>query len=202
MQVVVGSGQRPPHFKAGSKCPACKEQMWLSQRITRLQIDGRFRFVHRSCESLSPPTPRELERFRKAQDVRSKDRSDAKHAQARAAAALEEILIAHSRSSAMGRVPEVDMLNSADVADAAVTGPPPEEDGGAPIELHGVLQRLDHCVATAENLDGMNINDTDGVANKRESAARIGRDLLHLADTLELSANLVREQYWRIKGYA
>lgn len=41
--------------------------------------------------------------------------------------------------------------------------------------------------------------DTPNV--NRPDVAKLGRDLLHLADQLELAAQLVRNEYWVLKGY-
>jgi len=51
------------------------------------------------------------------------------------------------------------------------------------------------------SLEGVVLWDNDSTHINRAEAAEVTRDLLHLADHLDLAANLVRQQYWRAKGY-
>ncbi|HVT63688.1 MAG TPA: hypothetical protein VHD81_00855 [Mycobacteriales bacterium] len=78
------------------------------------------------------------------------------------------------------------------------------------IDLSGVRSRLDSAVEIIRELDGSDLVDTDSgnpTGSKdntadRQRAASISRELLHLADHLEMTASLVREQYWSMKGLA
>lgn len=40
----------------------------------------------------------------------------------------------------------------------------------------------------------------DDTLRKKADAAQVNRDLLHLADKLDLAAGLVRNEYWALKG--
>lgn len=55
--------------------------------------------------------------------------------------------------------------------------------------------------ADVHYLQDLHLDDSKSVRENRHDAAMVTRDLLHLADNLDLAANLVRQQYWRAKGY-
>ncbi|HVV76780.1 MAG TPA: hypothetical protein VHC43_12150 [Mycobacteriales bacterium] len=77
-------------------------------------------------------------------------------------------------------------------------------------DLSGVQSRLDTAVKIAQTLEVSDVVDTDSgnpTGSKRNTADRqraasLSRELLHLADHLEMTASLVREQYWSMKGMA
>ena len=58
-------------------------------------------------------------------------------------------------------------------------------------------EALDYEIAT---LEGVNCKDPESIHVNRSQVAQYTRDLLKLADSLELAAALVRQQYWRIKA--
>lgn len=76
------------------------------------------------------------------------------------------------------------------------------------IDLDTVRERLTTALTLVDNLDGIDLVDTDtgnptrskSNTSQRERAAAMSRELLHLADHLDLTAALVREQYWTMKG--
>lgn len=76
------------------------------------------------------------------------------------------------------------------------------------IDLAKVRNQLENALDIVGNLDGLDLVDTDtgnptnshARTSDRQRAAAASRELLHLADLLTLSAALVREQYWTMKG--
>lgn len=67
------------------------------------------------------------------------------------------------------------------------------------------LSHADEITSEADSmirrLHGIHLNDADGQIVSRTDAARLTRDLLYLADRLNMASQLVREQYWSSKGY-
>lgn len=78
------------------------------------------------------------------------------------------------------------------------------------IDLKQVRDRLEWALTTVDTLSGIDVVDTDTGnpssgrkrVSERERAAALSRELLHLADCLDLTGSLVREQYWSMKGLA
>ena len=70
------------------------------------------------------------------------------------------------------------------------------------IDLSVVHSQMIDLTDSVQHLDGVDLDDNDAVANKRQYAAEVTRDLLHLADSLDLLAALVRNEYWRTKGFS
>jgi hypothetical protein len=67
------------------------------------------------------------------------------------------------------------------------------------------LDRIDRLMVQADHalslLDGRELDDAEAASTKRRDAAKVSRELLHLADTLDAAAALVRQEYWAVKGY-
>lgn len=69
------------------------------------------------------------------------------------------------------------------------------------IELSVVKEVLEEALDyEIQSLEGVALEDSDGVRVNRETVAQYTRDLLKLADALDLASSLVRQQYWRIKA--
>lgn len=72
----------------------------------------------------------------------------------------------------------------------------------AAIDLTETARLVEWAALEVPALNDIDVDDTDGVQNKRRFAADVSRDLLHMADQLDLAAALVRQQYWLVKGYS
>lgn len=70
------------------------------------------------------------------------------------------------------------------------------------IDLTEAQRLLSWAAQEVPALHGIDVDDTDGVANRRRFAADVSRDLLHLSDQVDLAAALIRQQYWLVKGYS
>jgi hypothetical protein len=68
------------------------------------------------------------------------------------------------------------------------------------VDLSMVSAILARAAASANGLHGSAVADRDQKVKNSEHAA-LTRQLLVLADNLELAANLVRNEYWISKGY-
>jgi hypothetical protein len=76
------------------------------------------------------------------------------------------------------------------------------------LDLAYVRERLEAAAEIVERLDGLDLVDTDmgnpssgkRRTSERRYAAAVSRELMHLTDHLNLTAALVREQYWNMKG--
>ena len=74
--------------------------------------------------------------------------------------------------------------------------------------LANVRSRLEQALEIVESLPPDDVVDTDqqnptksrSDTSRRANAAALSRALLHLADHLDMTAALVREQYWSMKG--
>lgn len=74
------------------------------------------------------------------------------------------------------------------------------------INLGPVLKLLDRVTDVVEKVDGTNLDDSDsvqqqGVRNARQERALATRQLLALADQLEMASALIRNEYWKTKGF-
>lgn len=69
------------------------------------------------------------------------------------------------------------------------------------INLSTVRSQMSDLFAVTKDLDGIDLDDTEGIDQPRQWAAEVSRDLLHLADSLDLLGALVRNEYWKTKGY-
>ena len=68
------------------------------------------------------------------------------------------------------------------------------------IDMASALEILSDAMRIARELDGLTVDDKDGTAVSRTDAARLNRQLLNLADQLNLASSLVRNSYWDGKG--
>lgn len=69
------------------------------------------------------------------------------------------------------------------------------------INLDTVSEVLVVAEDEIQRLHGIDLDDGDSIGNRKQWAAEVTRDLLALADSLDLAAALVRNQYWQAKGY-
>lgn len=69
----------------------------------------------------------------------------------------------------------------------------------ATIDMASTLEILTDAVRIATELDGLIVDDK-GTALARADVARLNRQLLNLADQLNLASSLVRNSYWDGKG--
>lgn len=73
------------------------------------------------------------------------------------------------------------------------------------INLNRVRAVLSEVQALVDDLDGVDLDETDALTSqtkskKREIKAQRSQDLNLLATRLELAANLVRVEYWYARG--
>jgi hypothetical protein len=66
------------------------------------------------------------------------------------------------------------------------------------VDLALVREVLSDANKALESLDGTKIDDT--TLSNKASAAQLNRELLNLADQLQLASALVRNEYWTGKG--
>ena len=66
------------------------------------------------------------------------------------------------------------------------------------VDLSLIREMLSDASKAIESLDGTVIADT--TLGNKPSEARLNRELLNLADQLQLAAALVRNEYWTGKG--
>jgi hypothetical protein len=66
------------------------------------------------------------------------------------------------------------------------------------VDLAQVRAILQDAMDTADNLDGVLVDDT--TLEKKKAEAELNRRLLNLADALGLASSLVRNAYWHGKG--
>jgi len=69
------------------------------------------------------------------------------------------------------------------------------------LQLGPVIDSLTQTARALTRLDGVDVLDADSTQTKKAKVAEITRDLLFLADTLNLASSLVRNEYWAVKGY-
>lgn len=69
------------------------------------------------------------------------------------------------------------------------------------IQLDGVIDSLTTAVRALSQLNGVDVLDTNSTQTKKGRVAEITRDLLFIADSLQLVSGLVRNEYWAVKGY-
>jgi len=66
------------------------------------------------------------------------------------------------------------------------------------VDMHTIQEILNDALMVVKNLDGAGITDAS-MAN-RQAEAQYNRELLNLADSLQLASSLVRNEYWTAKG--
>lgn len=69
------------------------------------------------------------------------------------------------------------------------------------IELHATRNELRKAEEVVSDLHGLEVDPDATTGRRRPEVAGITRDLLALADRLDLAASMVRQEYWAVKGY-
>jgi hypothetical protein len=69
------------------------------------------------------------------------------------------------------------------------------------VNLDTVADLLAAASKSVDNLNGRRVQETSTPSARKATVAAVTRELLHLADQLDLAAALVKNEYWVGKGH-